>query len=120
MAHSAFYLVVSGSRHFSNVSLLQAHLWAALQKQSNLVLVVGNGRGCDQLVAQWAAAHRVPLLVAPAHWSSCGKAAGPLRNQFMLSLASGVLAFPLADSRGTTSVIALAKKLGLPVKVVAS
>ncbi len=120
MSHSVFYLVVSGSRHFSNPSLLASHLSAALQKQPGLVLVCGNGKGCDTLVRQWAASNKVPLLVAPAHWSSLGKAAGPVRNQFMLSMAQGVLAFPLAGSKGTTHVIRSAQQLGLPLRVVAA
>ncbi len=120
MSHSVFYLVVSGSRHFSNSPLLASHLSAALRKQPGLVLVCGSGKGCDTLVRQWAASHKVPLLVAPAHWSSLGKAAGPIRNQFMLSMAQGVLAFPLAGSKGTAHVIRSAKQLGLPLRVVAA
>lgn len=120
MAHNTFFLAVSGSRHLQNATLVSKHLSAALHKQPGLVIVVGNGKGCDLLVRQWAADHRVPLLVAPAHWASCGKAAGPRRNNLMLSLAQGVLAFPQQGSKGTAGVIKRAKATGLPVRVVPS
>ena len=120
MSHSTFFLVVSGSRSFSNSRLLAQHLQAALHKQPGLVLVCGSSKGCDALVRQWAATHKIPLLVAPAHWASYGKAAGPVRNRFMLSIAQGVLAFPLAGSKGTTHVIREARQLGLPLRVVAA
>ena len=119
MSNSVFHLVVSGARHLSNASLVATHLSSALSKQPGLVLVCGNGKGCDTLVRQWASTHKVPLLVAPAHWASYGKAAGPIRNRFMLSMAQGVLAFPQAGSKGTAHVIRTAKELGLPLRVVA-
>lgn len=120
MSHTPFYLVVSGSRTFSDRDLLSSHLSSALGKQPGLVLVCGNGRGCDHMVRQWAADHRVPLLVAPAHWASCGRAAGPVRNASMLSLAQGVLAFPQSGSKGTANVIRQAQRMGLPLRVVAT
>ena len=120
MAHSAFYLLVSGSRHFSDSSLLDFHLSKALVRQPQMILICGEARGCDSLVHQWACEHRVPLLIAPAHWASCGRSAGIIRNDLMLSMAHGVLAFPEANSKGTKYVINQARKMGLPIKVVAS
>ncbi len=118
MATSAFFLVVSGSRNFSSPSIIAKHLQQALQKQPNLVLVSGGAKGADRLVQQWAATHHVPCMVVPAKWHRFGKAAGPIRNNFMLAMGHGLLAFPLASSKGTFSVIKTAKKLGLPIKVV--
>ena len=120
MASSAFFLVVSGSRNFNNSDLIAQHLQAALDKQPHLVLVSGGARGADTIVQRWAAAHSVPCLVVPARWQQFGKAAGPIRNSFMLSMAHGLLAFPLASSKGTASIIKRASKLGLPTRVVAS
>jgi len=118
MATSAFFLVVSGSRNYSNAKIINKHLQSALQKQPNLVLVSGGAKGADRLVQQWAASNHVPCLVVPAKWHQFGKAAGPIRNNFMLAMGHGLLAFPLASSKGTISVIKTAKKLGLPTKVV--
>lgn len=120
MATSAFFLVVSGSRNYNNPNIIAKHLQSALQKQPNLVLVSGGAKGADRLVQQWAANNHVPCLVVPAKWHQFGKAAGPIRNNFMLAMGHGLLAFPLASSKGTLSVIKSAKKLGLPTKVVAS
>ncbi len=120
MATSAFFLVVSGSRNYNNPKTIAKHLQQALNKQPNLVLVSGGAKGADHLVQQWAANNHVPCLVVPAKWHQFGKAAGPIRNNFMLSMGHGLLAFPLASSKGTISVIKTAKKLGLPTKVVAS
>ena len=118
MATSTFFLVVSGSRNFSNASIIAQYLQQALQKQPNLVLVSGGAKGADHLVQQWASNNHVPCLVVPAKWHKFGKAAGPIRNNFMLAMAHGLLAFPQTTSKGTFSVIKQAKKLGLPTKVV--
>ena len=118
MVVNPFFLVVSGSRQFSNKSIIHLHLQSALKKQPKLVLVSGGAAGADQIVRSWAVANKVPFLSVPAHWQRFGKAAGPIRNSFMLSIASGLLAFPLASSKGTVSIIRQARKLGLPTKVV--
>ena len=118
MASQAFFLVVSGSRTFSNANIIAKHLQQALQKQPHLVLISGGAKGADALVKQWAYQHQVPCLVVPAKWSQYGKAAGPIRNNFMLTMGHGLLAFPQAGSKGTVGVINKAKQLGLPTKVV--
>jgi hypothetical protein len=118
MATTAFFLVVSGSRNFSNPSIIAQHLQQALQKQPNLVLISGGAKGADRLVQEWASNNHVPCLVVPAKWHKFGKSAGPIRNNFMLAMGQGLLAFPQASSKGTVSIIRQAKKLGLPTKVV--
>lgn len=120
MASSTFFLVVSGSRNFSNANIIAKHLQHALQKQPNLVLISGGAKGADHLVQQWASNNYVPCMVVPAKWHKFGKSAGPIRNNIMLAMGNGLLAFPQASSKGTISVIRQAKKLGLPTKIVQS
>lgn len=118
MSYTPFFLVVSGSRSFSNAAVVCYHLQAALSKQPGLVIICGGCRGLDRLAMAWAARHQVPCLVVAAQWQRYGRAAGPRRNAFMLSMAQGLLAFPLPGGRGTQGTIAMASRLGLPIRVV--
>ena len=119
MSHSTFFLLVCGSRTYSNTTVLHQHLDRALQRQPGLVVVTGCGRGADRMAIDWAVDRGVPYARYAAQWSRFGKAAGPRRNQRMLSIAHGVLAFPLAGSKGTVGVISSAHKQGIPTRVVA-
>ena len=59
----------------------------------------------------------------PADWKTYGKTAGPIRNKQMAEFASQqtgmLIAFWDGKSRGTGSMIRLAKEYGLEVHIVA-
>ncbi len=94
------------------------HLWAMVQltNRPSLQIVVGDAAGSDEEVANWAAAKlleakiedprlstRAPeLIMFRADWDRLGKAAGPVRNQAMVTSGGDLgVAFPHPDSRGT-------------------
>src|SRR5882762_10314350 len=51
----------------------------------DLRLISGHAFGVDQLVEEYAFRHTVPIYIFPARWGSFNKAAGPIRNQHMLT-----------------------------------
>ncbi|MCV6630194.1 MAG: DUF2493 domain-containing protein [Flavobacteriaceae bacterium] len=118
MKTSSFYLIVSGSRHFSNAKLLEYHLNRALGKQTGLQILIGGCNGCDALAEDWVKRNQVPYHIFLPEWHAYGRAAGPIRNKQMVRLADGLLAFPIGVSKGTRGIIAMAQKRGLPTRVV--
>lgn len=118
-------IIVAGSRTFNDYDLLETALLDYLKENNNDVTIIsGAARGADQLGERFARQHGYNLKCFPAQWDTYGRSAGPIRNKEMAKYAAeecGVLfAFWDEKSRGTKSMIELAKKYGLEVHVVRS
>ena len=116
-------IIVAGSRTFYNYTLLESALSSYLKENSDTVTIIsGAARGADQLGEQFAKQHGYKLKCFPAQWDVYGRSAGPIRNKEMAEYAAegrGVLfAFWDGKSRGTKSMIDLAKQYGLEVHVI--
>lgn len=80
-------------------------------------VVSGTARGADEFGENWAREHSININKFPADWEKFGKRAGPLRNKEMAENAEGLIAVWDGQSRGTFSMIDLAKKRGLRISV---
>jgi hypothetical protein len=77
--------------------------------------------GADWQADRWARSTGVPTDPYPADWGRFGRAAGPLRNQRMVDVLSGVrhglvAAFPSGASVGTMDCVRRATRAGIPVR----
>jgi hypothetical protein len=76
-------------------------------------------QGSDVQVKRWAANRNVPLEEFPADWMNYGKAAGPMRNMYMVNLGADMcVAFLRDNSRGTQGTIDLARAAKIPTFVI--
>jgi hypothetical protein len=135
------FILVTGSRSVAwdvatpvqNMLDEQLAKWQ-VQYVSNVVLFHG---GCpdhmhsdyssvDMVADRWARATRVQPFQADALWGEYGNAAGPTRNQDMVTVAKGLiaggwrgvaLAFPTKDSKGTWDCVERIKAAEIPLKV---
>lgn len=73
--------------------------------------------GADYWGELWALRNSIPVDRYPADWEKHGNAAGPIRNREMAKVAGQLIALWDGKSRGTASMIAEARKLGLYVHV---
>jgi hypothetical protein len=76
-------------------------------------LIHGGASGADYLAYQWAIDNRVDVKCYEADWKTHSKAAGPIRNKYMLvdSKPDMVIAFP--GGKGTANMVKLAKDNGV-------
>lgn len=116
-------IIIAGGRDFNNYNLLNSTISNYLKENTNNVEIIsGTARGADQLGEQFSSNHGYRVRRFPAYWNLYGKSAGPMRNREMAEYASGgqgvLFAFWDGKSRGTKSMINLAKKYGLEVHVV--
>ena len=128
-------VLVCGSRTWSDKEAILKALFSAEHEYDEYikVLIHGGANGADKLAGEAAremCGYSVPkeqvlantpeIRVFPANWNLYGKAAGFIRNQQMLDEGKPdlVLAFWDGESRGTKMMIDLAKKAGVPVKVI--
>lgn len=103
-------VIVCGGRTYDN--------WKRIHKELSelqpAVIIQGGAPGADRLAAKWADKNGVPTVTYPALWSR-GRAAGPLRNRFMMedSRPDLVVAFP--GGRGTIDCVTKAREYNLPI-----
>lgn len=109
------YLLVVGSRSFSNYELLKEKLDIALKLETKICIVSGGAKGADLLAKTYAREKGYLYYEFPADWNTYGKKAGIIRNEKMHEFIShfkkrACIAFWDGESRGTKSNFALAEK----------
>jgi YspA, cpYpsA-related SLOG family len=114
-----FRLLVTGSRSWHDITVIERALAVILDRHPDGVLLVHGAcpRGADAIAA--ASAARTPgyrIEAHPADWRRYGRAAGYRRNAEMVALgADGYAAFICGRSPGSTSAVRLAAAAGIPV-----
>jgi len=96
--------IITGSRDWTNVSTILS----AIKDANPDKLVHGAARGADTIADTIARDLHIRIIdTYPAQWNKYGKAAGMIRNRFMLDVNpdATVLAFPLPQSIGTLGMI---------------
>lgn len=78
-------------------------------------IVSGGAKGADQAGEKWAKEKGLDIKLFPADWEQFGKRAGPMRNKQMAENAEGLIAVWDGKSRGTASMIELARGAGLRI-----
>lgn len=78
-------------------------------------VIHGAARGADTLAGEWAKRHALNVTAFPADWNRDGRAAGPIRNQKMLTVGKPQIVIAFPGGRGTADMIRRAKNAGLTV-----
>lgn len=115
-------IIIAGGRDFNNYELLKErcdhYLSKAITDKDNIIIVSGTANGADKLGEKYAHERGFAVEQHPANWKAYGKRAGFLRNQEMAEVSDALIAFWDNKSRGTASMIDLAKKRNLHVRVI--
>jgi predicted Rossmann fold nucleotide-binding protein DprA/Smf involved in DNA uptake len=116
-------LIIAGSRTFADYELLQHSLDEFIGLHSlgdphpGVVIISGMAKGADLLGLRYAAERGYTVEEFPADWSK-GRSAGPQRNRDMANSANACIVFWDGKSKGTASMIALAKRQQLQLQVI--
>lgn len=98
-------VLVCGGREYQDVDLVYTAMNSFYQVNGEFIVIHGACnvfrrptvlRGADRWAEEWAKANELPYIGVPAKWTGLGRAAGRIRNQFMLDQfrpTSGI-AFP--------------------------
>lgn len=118
------YIVICGSRTFSNKEMIEniIHDLICGPGGDRLIFAQGGARGADSLVKEICADYDAPCMGFPADWDQYGKQAGMIRNQTMIDSCqpAHVYAFidkPLYKSRGAENCVFYALSHGFPVTI---
>lgn len=117
-------IVVTGSRDWTDLEVVESELLAAVADRpygDPVTIRHGAARGLDVIAADVAHGQGWGCEPWPAEWDTHGKAAGGIRNQAMLDAdppPDKVVAFPIAESRGTWDMVRRARKAGIETVIV--
>lgn len=113
---SELKVLVCGSRHFNDYSLLKS----VLSRFNITAIIHGAAKGADTLSGRYGEEQGIPVQVFPAMWKEHGSRAGPIRNYQMLKEGNPdqVVAYLAPNSRGTKHMIDIAIKAGIPVEII--
>lgn len=113
------YVLVCGGRSYKNTARIYAVLDSINRETPVSLLITGGAVGVDSVAARWAEERGVNRCVFPANWKGKGKAAGPMRNQMMLTLMKPTLLVAFPGGTGTADMIQRGmtdyKERGLPL-----
>ena len=103
--------IVCGGRAYDDARAV----FRALDWLDPRVIAQGGASGADRLAALWCHERGRDCAEFRALWATCGRAAGPLRNQKMLDQwrPDAVVAFP--GGRGTDDMVRRAVAASVPV-----
>lgn len=107
-------VIVCGGRGYKDrdhIYLVLDHVHA---KRGISEVIHGDASGVDKISGDWARLNSIKVTACMADWKANGRAAGPIRNRFMLTLnPDGVIAFPGGD--GTADMCSQSEKASVPV-----
>jgi|SRR6478609_3185529 len=122
MTEDRFRILITGSRNWLDPTKIQAELEAVMVKYGPLpyTVVHGGAVGADLMAAHAAEVlgekYDIEIEEHPADWS-LGRAAGPIRNQYMVDLGAHVcLAFIRNNSAGASHCRDACYEAGIPVR----
>jgi hypothetical protein len=113
-------VIVAGGRNFHNYQLLKYKLRKIFdgRKPSEIEIVSGGAEGADKLGEQFAKEHGCPVRRFDADWEKYGKSAGYIRNEEMAEYATHCVCFWDKRSKGTGHMIEIARRHGLPTRII--
>lgn len=113
-------IVVTGSRNWRGVLAIREALGDELMDHGEFLLGVGDcPTGADDIALRWGKGRLAwPVAEFCAPWTKRGKAAGMIRNHFMIDMFRPrlVLAFLRPESRGTVDCADYAESKGITVR----
>jgi predicted Rossmann fold nucleotide-binding protein DprA/Smf involved in DNA uptake len=112
-------VIIAGGRYFEDYALLCRVCDYMLSNTPNdeIIIVSGTAYGADKLGEKYANERGYPINQFPADWDTYGKSAGYRRNEQMAENADALIAFWDRKSKGTKSMIDIAIRKSLKLKV---
>ena len=112
-------IVIAGCRDYNNYPEAKAYLDSCItaMPENEYIILCGGCRGADMLGARYAMEKGFKVEYYPAHWERYGKSAGLKRNFQMAQACDCVICFWNGKSKGTKSMIEMAKQLSKPIRI---
>ena len=111
-------IIIAGGRDFNNYILLKEKITKITENINNYQIISGKARGADSLGEIFGKEFNKEIIEFPANWEKYGKSAGYIRNEEMAKYADACICFWDGKSKGTKSMIDLARKYNLKLRII--
>lgn len=112
-------VAVIGSRGFHNYEFFSEKLNYFLQNLSDYKIISGGAVGTDSMARRWAEENRIKIVEYLPEYDKFRPKIAPLkRNHTIVENADIMVAFQMNNSKGTEYTINLAKKKGIPIRII--
>lgn len=108
-------VAITGGRDFDDMECVDRTLSSLHEIRRITELAHGKACGADSLAGVWAMHRGVTVRTYEADWKKHGKAAGPIRNEFMLSDFDPYALVVFPGGRGTADCVRRAVKMGVTI-----
>jgi len=110
-------ILVCGSRDFVDTELIEQLVF--VDHEDFTCIIEGGARGADTIAQQLAFKYGMACLHVEANWAKYGRAAGPIRNKWMLEFGQPDIVYAFhtnkALSKGTNNMVNQAINTGITV-----
>lgn len=126
-------VIIAGGRDFDNYALLKEYCDKILSTLHNVEIISGRCNsgtltfiteknikvfGADGLGEKYAQENFLKVTPFPANWETYGKSGGVIRNKVMAQYADYLILFFDGKSKGSSSMLQLAEKEGLKIRII--
>lgn len=111
-------IIVAGGRDFNDKKRAFKKLDKLRKGREEVTIIHGDAEGADKIGGLYAKERKLDMVIFPANWEGRGNSAGHIRNSAMGDYGTHLLAFWDGKSHGTKSMIDIATRKGLKVKIV--
>lgn len=94
-------LIIAGSRSITNYKVFTRTIQQSQLIDKASLIICGGASGVDSLGLRYAIENKIHCRIVIPEWGKYGKTAGPIRNQYMLEQADGLICLWDGQSRGT-------------------
>lgn len=108
-------VLVFGGRDFMGKGWVDMALNHVRETYPSFVVVHGGAQGADRYGKEWAEAAGFPCVRVDAPWDFYKKAAGPIRNTWMLEVMKPSLGIMFPGNQGTADMKKKLAQAGVPV-----
>lgn len=108
-------VLVFGGRDFNDADAMSKALTYFWKTNGQFAVIEGGARGADRHARSWARSNGLPVLTVDADWHSYGKAAGAVRNGWMLTYGAPTYAIGFPGGNGTADMRKRVEQMGIPL-----
>lgn len=108
-------VLVCGGRDYKDIETANFVLDALHKEHKFTLLIQGGAKGADLFARAWARSRGVKFETEDANWEKHGNAAGPIRNELMLTMYSPNLVVAFPGGPGTEDMVRKSKAHGVDV-----
>jgi hypothetical protein len=108
-------VLVCGGRDFNDPLTFGSWMGGLMKRSGIAVIIEGGATGADRMAREFGKWAGIPVETFAADWKTHGRAAGPIRNQRMLTEAKPDIVMAFDGGKGTADMVRRAKGAGVEV-----